>query len=437
MRRLLGLFVLALVGVALVRSPSQAADESPMNVTVQIGRLGDRSIPIALPAPAGGTGASKEFWDVVRRDLEISGWFRIIDPAGYLEPATAGVRPGEFTFNDWKPVGAAVLGKTSMTASGSGLRVESYVYEINGASQLGAKAFTGGADGARALGHRVANEIIYLVTGQKSFFDTRIACVAKLGANKEIYVVDPDGQGRRQITRNGSINLKPRWSPTGSALAFTSWQAGNADLYVADLGRGQIRRVSSRSGTNIGGAFSPKGDRLALSLSTGGDSDIFVIDAVAGKELARLTRDSGIDVSPSWSPDGSQIAFVSERSGGPQIYVMGSDGSNPRRVTFQGTYNTDPAWSPAGDRIAFVGREGNFDVFTVGIDGTGMERVTQGQGDNEDPTWSPDGNYLAFASSRSGASHLWIASADGRHQVQITTGSGGYSNPHWSPHLSW
>ena len=55
----------------------------------------------------------------------------------------------------------------------------------------------------------------------------------------------------------GSINLKPRWSPTGTALSYVGYAAGNGDLYVADLAKGAIRRVSSRPGLNTGGAFSP------------------------------------------------------------------------------------------------------------------------------------------------------------------------------------
>ena len=52
---------------------------------------------------------------------------------------------------------------------------------------------------------------------------------------------------------------------------------------------------------------------------------------VAGA-LRRLTDHSAWDFSPSFSPDGRHIAFMShrdERDGNWEIYVMGSDGSNP------------------------------------------------------------------------------------------------------------
>jgi len=429
-----GLILLA--AVAMITLAPAIAQDKP-TVLIDVGRPGDRAIPIGLPFPKGGAAASQELYDVVRHDLELSGWFRVLDPNASLEPATAGIRPGEFDMAAWRPSGASVLAKTDLVDADGKLRTEVHVYAVGGAETLGAKAFSGAPTSVRTLGHRVADTIVFAVTGEHAFFDTRFAFVAKWTGNKEIWLVDADGEGRRQITRNGSINLKPRWNATGTALAFTSYQAGNPDLYVADFAQGGSRRVSKRPGINTGGAFSPKGDLIALALSLGGDAEIWTIEPLAGREVARLTASPGIDASPCWSPDGRQIAFVSERSGGPQIYVMNADGSNPHRVSFSGSHNTDPAWSPAGDRIAFVSRDSNFDVFTVGVDGQGMTRVTQGMGDNEDPSFSPDGRYVAFSSTRSGGAHIWIASVDGRHQVQVTRGEGGYTNPNWSGHLAW
>lgn len=433
------LTVAAAVGLlaAVASAQETPAPQGRTNVLIDVGRPGDRAIPIALPLPEGSSAASTEFYEVLTRDLELSGYFKVVSPDATLEPASAGLRPGEFDFADWRPLGAAVLGKTGVSQTDGRLRAEVWVYGVAAGEKLGAKAFSAQGDGVRSLAHRVADAIVYFATGERSFFDTKFAFVGNFSGNKEIYLCDADGAGRRQLTKNGSINLKPRWNTAGNAIAFTGYAAGNPDLYVADLAAGAIRRVSARAGINTGGAFAPVGNVLALALSVGSDAEIFSIDATAGREIARLTRSAGIDASPVWSPDGTQLAFVSERSGGPQVYVMNADGSNAHRVTFSGAHNTDPSWSPKGDRIAFVGRDGGFDVFTVGVDGRGMERITQGIGDNEDPSWSPDGNYLAFSSTREGGAHIWIASSDGRFQTKVTSGRGGYTNPHWSPHLAW
>lgn len=434
MKRLLPLLsVLSLLLATGVVAQTPPPDE----VIIRVGKPGEHATPLALPMPKGGAAQSDELWAVIKRDLELSGYFRIIPAEATTEPAGAGLRPGEFSFSDWRTVGAAILAKTGAQLTGSSLRTEVWVYDVAGTAELGAKAYTGTTASVRSMGHRIANEIMYLVTKKHGFFDTRISFAGKFGPNKEIYVMDIDGYGRRAITKNGSINLKPRWNPSGNALSFTSYLAGNPDLYVADLSKGQIRRVSARAGLNTGGAFSPDGSRLVVTLTTSGDPELYLIDAASGNQIAQLTKTPGIDVSASWSPDGSQLAFVSDRGGSPQIYIMSSGGGEARRISFGGNQCTDPSWSPKGNKIAYVARDGNFDVFTVGLDGKGLTRITQGQGDNEDPSWSPDGDYLAFSSTRTGAGHIWIASDDGYHQIQITTGGGGYSNPSWSPHLDW
>ncbi len=440
MSRLSALSFGLLAAVVITTAVSGARAEDPVpgpRLQINIGRPGQLAVPIALPYPKGGAAQAQDFWNVVKRDLELTGYFTVLDPNVSLEPGDAGVQPGEFDFSAWRPSGAAVLAKTVTATSGSNLDTQVWIYEVGTATKLDAKSFSAGGTATRALAHRVANAIVFAVTGKRSFFDTRFAFSGKFGENKEIYLCDADGYGRRSITKNASINLNPRWSPTGSSIAYTGYAAGNPDLYIADLGKGQIRRVAAKAGINTGGAFGPGGSILALTQTVGSDSEIFTIDPATGRELARLTSSPGIDVSPSFSPDGSQIAFVSERSGGPQIYVMNKDGSGAHRVSFQGSQNTSPSWSPKGDRIAFVGRDGHFDIFTVKTDGSNTQRVTQGTGDNEDPSFSPEGDYIAFSSTRSGAAHIWIASADGDFQAQITSGGGGYTNPNWSPHLSW
>jgi TolB protein len=424
------------LAVALLLPVVSPAQEGAPEYIARLQEPGRSRIPIALPSPnTVGSVDAATFYSVVANDLTLSGWVEVIDRDAYIEPAGTGLKPGEFNFADWDVTGAVGLAKTNLSSDSGRLRSEVWVYDVGGERKLGAKAFTTGD--TRALAHKVANEIIFQLTGQQGMFNTRFAAVTNWSGNKEITIVDFDGYNPRGVTKNGAINLQPSWDPSGTKLAFTSYVGGNPDLYVADLGQGRITRLSARSGINTGGTWSPRGGVIALSLSPDGDPEIFTIDASTGKQIARLTRSVGIDASPTFSPDGQQIAFVSERSGGAQIYRMNLDGTGVKRVTFQGSHNTDPSWSPDGEEIAYVSRVGVFDVFTVRLDGRGVNRLTQDAGDNEDPTWSPDGHYVAFSSTRTGAPHIWMSTADGYHQVQLTQGKGGYTNPSWSPPMNW
>jgi TolB protein len=416
------------------------------NVRIVISDPSRQPFPLAIPEFKNlGKGTepqnlSKQFADQLVSDLRLTGLFNLLDRKGYLEdPTRAGLLPEQFDFGAWKQIDALGLVKGGYETAGSSVSVQLRIFDVVASAQIGGKLYNGSVKDTRRLAHQMANEVVYQFTGERGFFNSKIAAVSNQSGHKEIMVMDVDGQAMTQLSNNRSINILPAWSARGDQLAYTSYKAGNPDLYVADLVRGVTRRISSFQGINSGAAFAPDGSAIALTLSKDGDPDLYLIDD-GGKELTRLTRSYGVDSSPTWSPDGKRLAFVSSRAGGAHIYVVNRDGSGTKRLTFAGNQNVSPAWSPKGDKIAFSGRDqGAFDIFVMNADGSKIVRITQDQGDNEDPSWSPDGNYIVFSSTRDkkGASQLYIASADGRSQVRITSGPGSFSNPEWSPFVDW
>ena len=183
------------------------------------------------------------------------------------------------------------------------------------------------------------------------------------------------------LTKMGSDNLLPAYSPGGAEIAFTSYARNNPDLWIVSAGGGRARRVSQKPGLNTGAAWSPDGRAIALTLSHEGNSEIYRISPEDGRVLGRLTQSPAIDSSPSYSPDGSQIAFVSNRQGSPQIFVMPAGGGGAKRVTFQGKYNQTPRFSPRTDKpqIAFTGRDekGVFDVFILDLKTNRIDRISR------------------------------------------------------------
>jgi TolB protein len=327
---------------------------------------------------------------------------------------------------------AIVSGKWRV--NGSQIRLTGEVRDLARRPIL-SKEFRGSIREWRRLVHQFADEIVRHFTGEPGIAQTQIAFAAQIGRDKELFVMDYDGAGLRQITRDRSIALSPAWSPEGSLLLFTSYRSATGpQVYVQSLSSGKPFLISGRKGLNTSASYSPDGREIVCSLSMDGNAELYRLDARGGSPR-RLTSNRAIDTSPCWSPTGQEIAFTSDRGGSPQVYVMDREGGNVRRLTYDVDYTDSPAWSPKGDRIAFVSRTGQgFDIYVCRSDGRGALLVAGGRS-NENPRWSPDGRHLVFASNRDGAYRLYVTDLDNRPPRKLETGGHPALSPAWSPRL--
>ncbi len=373
----------------------------------------------------------KEIDDVLRFDMTLAGPFSVMSGTGGNN--NSGIRPGDFNFAPWKAAGADLLVKSGYRVAGSTLTLEFRLYDVFKEKEIVAKRYTGNIRDLRKIAHTFDDQIMLAITGEKGPFTGKIAFVSNRTGNKEIYLMDYDGYNVQRLTRNGSINLNPDFSPNGREIIYTSYKRKNPNLYRRELFTGTEALISARPGVNITGAYSPDGKRIALTMSKEGNSEIYLIDTT-GRQLARLTNNQAIDVSPAWSPDGSRIAFTSDRLGRPQIFVMKADGGDLHRLTTSGAYNDRPRWSPKGDRILYCRMEGSgFHIYAINPDGSGDTRLTS-EGSNEHPRWSPDGRFITFSSKRGGKEAIYLMRADGSGQTKVSRGNAGDSHPTWSTH---
>ena len=101
---------------------------------------------------------------------------------------------------------------------------------------------------------------------------------------------------------------------------------------------------------------------------------------------------------PHLSPDRRTLAwvrFIPESEEGPAIWLTDlSDRSS--RPLVSGMNSDQPAWSPNGEQLVFTswrpGSDGLIgDLYVVGADGENLKRLTNDEVRNEFATWSPDG----------------------------------------------
>jgi len=370
----------------------------------------------------------------LRSDMDFSLVISMVEPSTLPFSSTA-VKLGEE--KEFLPrlssLAIQVMLAADLVRNGNKLILEAKLYDVSSKQQIFHNRYVSQVEGLEATVHRLSDDIIYYLTGERGIARTKLAFVSNKSGAKEIYVMDIDGSNPLQMTRNHSLNLTPRWSPDGRFLAYVSYRDGNPDLYVLDVTCGRRIKVSSLPGLNISPSWAPDGKSMALVLSKNGATNIYLMHP-DGTGLRQLTSGTSISVSPSWSPNGRQLAFVSDQGGTPQIYMMDAEGTNIRRLTFRGNYNTSPAWSPKGDKIAFVSNQDGFlHLFIMNPDGSGLSALTHGVSNNESPSWSPDGRYIAFSSTRHGKSGIFTMREDGSGQRRLTPNDADYYMPDWSP----
>jgi TolB protein len=385
----------------------------------------------------------KVFNDTLWNDLSQSGILEVVSKSFYplQQPGT----PEEVNLGAWAndPAKAAMLAFGNLNGATGDVAVMGWLYDVTNtqAPQILGKQYREKAteENARLIAHRFANEIIFrLGGGVQGIFETKIYYVRAPGkiGNKEIWVMDYDGNGAHPLTQLGTISLSPRPSPDNSRVAFSAMTSTGWQIRMYSLELGRMVSFAAFGGTNMSPAWSHDG-RLAFSSSRNGDPEIYVSDA-QGSNSRRITAYHGPDVAPTWNPKtGAQIAWVSGRSGLPHIYLMEADGSNPQELTEEG-YAVSPSWSPNGQFLTFAwirhygpGAPGAQDIYIFDLASKRFVQLTHGAGRNDSPSWSPDGRHIVFQSNRSGNDQIWTMLADGTEQHRLTRG-GVNTQPSWS-----
>ncbi|MFZ1446129.1 MAG: Tol-Pal system beta propeller repeat protein TolB [Candidatus Dechloromonas phosphoritropha] len=403
-----------------------AATLAHAQLTVEITGAGANRIPVAIANFAGDPAATQVVTATIRADLERSGLFKLVDPAGATLDENA-----QINFADWKSRGADALATGSLARGANGrMEARFRLYDTQKQVALGGAVYVTGNDQLRAAGHRIADYIYEKLTGEKGVFSTRIAYVVKSGTKFRLQIADADGQGAATALTSNEPIISPVWSPDGSRLAYVSFEKKKPVIYVHSLASGQRQVVANFKGSNSAPAWSPDGRRLAVVLSKDGNSQIYSVNP-DGTGVQRLTQSTGIDTEPRYSPDGGSIYFTSDRGGSPQIYRMSAKGGDVQRISFEGSYNVSPRPSPDGKSLAFISRrDGRFQLAVMDLASKQVQVLTDSNKD-ESPSFAPNSRMILFATEIGGRGVLSAVSSDGRIKQRLSIAAGDVREPAW------
>jgi Tol biopolymer transport system component len=253
------------------------------------------------------------------------------------------------------------------------------------------------------------------------------------GNSREIYVMNLDQTGLRQLTDDPAEDGGPVWSPDGALIAFASDRDGDFDIYVMSADGSAVTRLTDAPAGDGFPAWSPDGTQIAFASDRDGNFEIYVMSA-GGTGVQRLTNESSNDFSPVWSPDGTQIAFDKDRDGiNFDIYLMNADGTGVEQLTDVPGGDFSPAWSPDGRTIAFFSdRHGNADIYVMNADGTGVRQLTDNPAADVLPAWSRDGTKIVFVSEREGNPDIYMMNPDATGIERLTDDPAEDLDPDWS-----
>jgi Tol biopolymer transport system component len=254
-----------------------------------------------------------------------------------------------------------------------------------------------------------------------------------------IFVINPDGSGRTQVTHGTVVagcghgicdtisDSSPAWSPDGKRIAFQGERPNSLfEIRIVNPDGAGDTDLGFRGGDP---AWSPSGTKLALDGVFPANGDF--IDGIGsinldGTGLVQLTQ-AGEGRGPDWAA-GGRIAYTGEGIVGdnsPQLFSMNADGSDQKQLTFafgdtSGQSSSLPSWSPDGSKLAFTFHSGSdTEIYSMNASGTGKTNLTNDpSSNNTSPAWSPDGSQIAYNRGE----NIVVMNADGTGQHTLTHG---------------
>lgn len=254
------------------------------------------------------------------------------------------------------------------------------------------------------------------------------------GGVSELWVVGTPATRPARLLDAGLAAFDPATSVDGQVAFMRPARNGRQSIWVARGDGSAVERFSPDGVDDRMPTFSGDGRQLAFSrTNTEGGSDIWVV-STDGTGAVNLTPGSGraINLAPAWSPDGTRIAFTSNRDGHFRIWIMGSNGNAPERITTTGAGDLEPTWSPDSRRLGFVRQfaDGTTDIVIRDLITRGESRIVM-PGTEGRPAWSRLGARIAFSSDRDGDLEIYTMTPDGADVTQITRNTVTDQSPAW------
>ena len=173
--------------------------------------------------------------------------------------------PSASALQEWTPAGGEILlaGEVLLEPNGLNFNVKFHLFDLVERKHIVGKQYEGPLQTLRPAIHRMADEILLQITGEKGVHNTKIAYALAQGAGKEILSLTSTVPTSNSSTQNQSINLSRAWSPKGEEVLLPlTYLRRNPDLYLIDVEGRNLQPLSRHPGLTSPPPGRPMGRRL-------------------------------------------------------------------------------------------------------------------------------------------------------------------------------